>query len=714
MEVAEKSELVEETQPEKETITAKSAFSSQLSGTDIRVDLVQLERLNYTFGELLINQNQQSLQTDQSQKKIQQSLEQFNRCQQSLSQMKRWSDRYFSAQRRKSSQFPAKQTGALGLTQFLPGEKFDDLEMDAYGEMHVLVQSVWETMTQLQENLEAADLAIRQSQLMLNKQKKLLTDAQENLLQARMLPLGILLNRFLPIIKQLINVHNKPTNLELSGTQTLIDKSIAENLFDPLLHLVRNAIAHGIESPEVRRQQGKPEIGQIRIDAYHQGNRTTIEVADDGKGINWNKIRQQAVTQQLIEPNRAEMASESELAELIFKPGFSTAEQITDLSGRGVGLDVVRSQIEGLQGSVAVRSVAGEGTVFSLHLPLVLITAEMLICQSKGLPYALLAESIERVLQPEPTQISSSRMVRGDEPQKFLLWGEGQEQQQVPIINLASLLAYSFPTNKFSASTPTHFQQGTSLLMLRQQDQLLCIEVEQIVTKQELAIKSLSKKPTLPSYIQGYSVLSDGRLVMALDPLELVSQTWRTFDSSRQARIWPNSIAISSSPLSLSAEIEQRVLPDSLNSSDRLLSSSPSLNTTLALQGQSILIIDDSLTQRKLLVLTLEKAGCYVIQAGDGQEALDRLRQHPEIKLIICDIEMPRMNGFEFLYAYRQDSTLSQVDVIMLTSRNGYKHRQMSLELGAKVYLTKPYSERELLTLLADLISQSTDNISVY
>ena len=586
--------------------------------------------------------------------------------------------------------------------------------MDTYSEIDILAQSVWEAIAKLQEQLEATNFSIRQSQLMLNKQKKLLTDAQENLLQARMLPLGLLLNRFLPIIKQLINVHNKPTNLELRGTQTLIDKSIAENLFDPLLHLVRNAIAHGIESPEVRRQQGKPEIGQIRIHAYHQGNRTIIEVVDDGKGINWEKVRQQAIKQQLIDSYQAKIASESELAELLFKPGFSTAEKITDLSGRGVGLDVVRSQIEGLQGSVTVRSVAGEGTVFSLHLPLVLITAEMLVCQSNGLPYALLAESIERVLQPEPLQISYSRMVNGNEQQKFLLWGEGREKQQVPIINLASLLAYSFPTDKFSTSTPAHFQTLSSLLMLRQQDQLLCLEVEQIVTKQELAIKSLQKKPALPTYIQGYSVLSDGRLVMALDPLELVSQTWSGFNPSQRARILPNPIAVASSPLSLYAELEQRVLPDSINAGDRLLSPSPNLNATLALQGKSILIIDDSIAQRKLLVLTLEKAGCYVIQAGDGQEALTKLRQHPEIQLIICDIEMPRMNGFEFLYAYRQDSTLSQVDVIMLTSRSGYKHRQMSLELGAKFYLTKPYSEQELLTLLADLITQSTDNISVY
>ncbi len=681
----------------------KSAFSSLSSGKDVRVDLEQLERFDYIFGELRIHQNQQTLKSNQSLENIQQSREQLHSCQESLNQIQDWSDKYFSAPRVTSSPFPVNQQEVLASSKFLPGKEFDALEMDAYSEMHLLIQSVREKMAQLQETIEAAAFSTSQSQLMLNKQKKLLTEAQDNLLQARMLPLGMVLQRFLPIIKQLINVHHRLAKLELSGRQTLIDKNIAEKLFDPLLHLLRNAIAHGIESPEARIQQGKPETGRIRIHAYHQGNHTRIEVADDGQGINWERVRQQAIKQQLLDPEQATIASESELAEFLFQPGFSTADKVTDLSGRGVGLDVVRSHIEGLQGSVTVRSVPGKGTVFSLHLPLVLTTAEMLVCQSNGLPYALLAASIERVLQPETARIITRKMIQGDCNQKFLLWGEDKEKQQIPIITLASLLAYSFPTNKFSRAMATPSSQLTSLIMLRQQDQLLCLEVEKIITQQELVIKSLSRKSPLPSYIQGYSVLSEGHLVMALDPLELVSQTW--------GNTYPSTVP--ASPLSLSAEIEQPLLPSTINSSDQLRSSSDSPKSNLALQGQSILIVDDSLTQRKLLVLTLEKAGCYVLQAGDGQEALAQLRQHPEIKLIICDIEMPGMNGFEFLYAYHQDTTLSKADVIILTSRSGYKHRQMSFELGAKAYLTKPYSEQELLNLISQSISQPKAPISV-
>jgi chemotaxis protein histidine kinase CheA/ActR/RegA family two-component response regulator len=733
---------------------------------ELRVDLLQLEHLNHIFGELLIDQNQQTLQTDQSQENTQEALRQLQLCQTRLNKMRNWSDKYslllserqqpnsfqrqnqilpHQLQQKRASQPLASQIDSLSLTkskQALPSEGgvpwsksseregFDALEMDAYSELHVLIQSVMDAMVQLQENIEKVGLHVEQSQLTLKNQKRLLTNAQENLLQARMLPLGVLLSRFPPIVKQLVAAHHKPAELELSGTQVLIDKSISEKLFDPLLHLVRNAIAHGIESPEIRRQQGKPETGRIRIDAYHQGSLTIIEVSDDGQGLNWERLRQQAVEQQLLSAAQATMASEAELAELLFQPGFSTAEQLTELSGRGVGLDIVRTQIQGLQGSVTVRSVFGKGTVFSLHLPLILMTARSLVCQSNGLAYALLAESIERVLLPDPAQVSSQPLINEQENQKFLLWGEGQERQQVPIRPLWSLLAYSFPTNAVSANTPLaptpgYRQKAAPLLMLRQHDQLLCLEVEEILTEQELVIKSLSRKPIVPSYIQGYSVLSDGRLTLAIDPLELVSQTWNQTPTFGQAKILPEAIATPPSRPSLLAQSQQLFLPASASPNPQSTPSNQSQlpaiadnsaisrqSSTLAIQGQSVLIVDDSATQRKLLVLTLEKAGYSVLQAGDGQEALAKLRQHSAVKLIICDIEMPRMNGFEFLYACRQDSTLSAVDVIMLTSRSNPKHRQMAFDLGAKAYLTKPCSEQDLLSLLSNLISQKMSNVS--
>ena len=711
---ANESPIPSESAPQEQTVPKRrSTLNFTSPQQEVRVELLQLEQLNHIFGELLIAQNQQTWQTDQSQEYTREALRQLQLCQQRLNKIRNWSDK-----------------NTFSLSKVSQKEGFDALEMDAYSELHLVIQSILEGMMVLQESLEEVKLNLGQSQLTLKKQQRLLSNSQENLLQARMLPLGTLLSRFPPIIKQLVAAQHKPTELELSGTQILIDKTISEKLFDPLLHLLRNAIAHGIESPEIRHQQGKPETGRIRIHAYHQGNRTTIEVADDGQGLDWNQIRQRSIEQQFLSPTQADMASEAELAELLFEPGFSTTKQLTELSGRGVGLDVVRTQIQGLQGSVTVSSVTGEGTVFSLHLPLVLMTARSLVCQSNGLPYALLAESIERVLLPEPAQISSQPILEEQENHKFLLWGEGQARQKVPIRTLASLLAYSFPTESFSTNTPlkptfSSRHQVAPLLMLRQHDQLLCLEVEQILTKQELAIKSLSRKPMLPSYIQGYSVLSDGRLTLAIDPLELVNQNWNQTDSFGQATLLPEVIATPPAQFGWSSQSESLLLPASANSDPQaspsnqiqsiLIADNPGTtrpSPTLAIQGQLVLIVDDSLPQRKLLTLTLEKAGYSVLQAGDGQEALTVLRQHSTVRLIICDIEMPRMNGFEFLYAYRQDSSLSKVDVIMLTSRSSPKHRQMAFDLGARAYLTKPCSEQELLGLLSDLISQKKTNIS--
>lgn len=682
----------------------KSTFSSASNRKDVRVDLTQLESLNYIFGELLISQNQQTLQTQKSKSHTQKSLQQLQKCQESLQKMLDWSDRYFS-HRKTAPPALNTSTSVFSLANSLPAEQFDLLEMDAYGEMHIFIQSTMETMSQLQARIEEIDSSVQQSELMLKKEKKLITDAQENLIQARMLPLGLLLNRFPPIMKQLVSVNHKDATLELSGTDIFIDKTISEKLFDPLLHLLRNAIAHGIEPAEIRQQQGKPAVGKIQIKAYHQGNRTTIEVIDDGRGLNWETIRQQAIAQQFLSPHEAATASENELADLLFQPGFSTSQNIDNWSGRGIGLDAVRTSIEQMQGSIQVSSVAGEGTVFALHLPLVLMTAEMLVCQSQGIVYALRTDSIERVLQPDSSQITTQKIIQGHAPQHFLLWGEGTKRQQIPIRTLDSLLTYSFSPDIFTSSLADPSSDGFTLLAIEHQDQLLCLAVEKIITKQELAIKSLHKKPTLPSYIQGYSILGDGRLVMALDPVELVSQVWSRFDEASSNKSFSQQISLNNSPtLSWSAEIEEPRLLFDPKSSDRLFNSSIGLNSTLALQNKAILIVDDSLTQRKLLTSMLEKAGCFVFQAGEGQAALRQLRQHPEIELIICDIEMPVMNGFEFLYAYHQDSTLSPVDVVMLTSRSGKKHRQMGFKLGAKAYLTKPYSEQELLSLLSDLI----------
>ncbi|NJK61896.1 MAG: hypothetical protein HC921_03680 [Synechococcaceae cyanobacterium SM2_3_1] len=282
------------------------------------------------IGELLINQNQQSLQTDQIHAAAQEALSQVQRCFQRLSQVQDCANqRLLSSQHGSQCRQPTSPDST---------SDFDVLELDPYDELHLFLQRLHEDMAQLAEGIESFDLFVQQSRLHLKKQKRLLTNGQEDLLQARMVPLGQVFNRFPPVLQQLCTSHQKSVDLRLQGTQVLIDKVIAEKLYDPLLHLVRNAFDHGIEAVDRRRQRGKPDTGMILLQAYHQGNRTTIEIQDDGGGLNYDKIRQRAQERQLLSPNELATATSAQLAELLFQPGFSTADQVSQLSGRGGGV----------------------------------------------------------------------------------------------------------------------------------------------------------------------------------------------------------------------------------------------------------------------------------------------------------------------------------------------------------------------------------------
>ena len=587
--------------------------------------------------------------------------------------------------------------------------EFDVLEMDVYSDLHLLLQSLTEQMMQLGEQIEALEGFAQNFRFNLGKRKQLLSGAQEDLLQARMLPLATVLNRFPRLLQQMVASHQKPAELKLIGSEVLIDKVIVEKLYDPLLHLIRNAYDHGLESPDIRRQQGKSETGQITIRAYHQGNRTTIEVNDDGQGLNWERIRAKAIAKDLLTPEQAASASEAQLAEVLFEPGFSTTEKVSQLSGRGIGLDVVRSQLQTLQGSISVNSVLGQGTTFVLQLPINLTTARLLICESQGIVYALLSEAVDQVLLPQPDRIQHQQSTIGQNQQTFLCWEEKSEQQLIPIYPLTNLIDYQYPTLLNDRSTalsvfPVKPRNSVKpLLMLKHQQQRLCLQVDQILVEQELVIKSFGNTINLPNYIQGYSVLGDGSLTLVIDLAVLVTQTWHPNlqYNSPFRKLAPKS----SSTLKPVATVEEEARPITKEEREIQIVDRDRLSSL----GKSIkvLVVDDSVVQRQTLTQNLTKAGYKVLQAANGQEALAQLNQHSEeLQLVICDVEMPYMNGFEFLSHWRQDLRFSEIPVMMLTTRSGQKHRHLALALGAKVYFTKPYSNQELLETIAQLINQ--------
>jgi two-component system, chemotaxis family, sensor histidine kinase and response regulator PixL len=678
----------------------------------VRVATIQLERLSHTIGELLIDDNQQSLRAEQLRRSAQATVEQYRRCEQKLRLVSDWADKNTllnesqgsSSRRSKSKHKGKNRKKATNEIQ----SQFDSLELDVYSDLSILIQNLTDEIAEL--GVQVGNLAeMTQKSRTSNKRQQLLAEAQSELFEARMVEIAGVLNRFPRLLQQMIASHRKPAQLQLIGSEISIDKIIAEKLYDPLLHLVRNAYDHGIETSEQRAAQGKSATGTLTIKVYHQGNRTRIEVSDDGQGLNWTRIRQRAIDMHLLDPSHA--PTEAELAEIMFAPGFSTAEKVNDLSGRGIGLDVVRDRIGALHGTIDVRSVSGKGTTFVMQFPLNLTTTRLMICESQGHVHALRSEAISQVLLPSPDRIVSQSLSSNQGTTNFLRWGEDAQQQLIPIYPLHSLLDYQCDilasdraTSLFPVKTKNN---STAMLLLDIDDRQICLEVDRILVEQELVVKSLGQTFGLTNYIQGYSVLGDGSLTLALDPVELIARIHQSTTTTQSIPAKLPTLPQSSQP-ALAPAIDSS-LPDEVASTLNELN-----NRTPAQPGRQmqVLVVDDSLVQRQSLARSLTKAGCQVIQASHGREGILRLQEHPRIRLVVCDIEMPQMNGFEFLSYCRKDPKFSQIPIVMLTTRGGQKHRDLAMTLGAKNYLTKPQSDRDLLDIIATLNQPSEVGVS--
>lgn len=608
-------------------LSTEGATLPQPPSAQIRVELAKLQRLNYLSGEMLTNQNRQVAADEQIQETIRSLQQQLEQHQKTINQIREyWSDLMVEAQATSTNTLP----------------------LDIYSEFQPLLDSAWDDTALIAETIEEVDLFSLSASQILEKQQRLLTDIRDDLLSVQMSPVGEIFNRFHRVLQQLVSAHGKQVQLEISGAEVLVDKIIAEKLYDPLLHLVRNAFDHGLESGEVRRQTGKSEIGKISISAYQQERWTVIAVSDDGKGIDFEKISNRALELDLLAPELAQSITEDKLIDLLFTPGFTTTSQLSDLSGRGIGLDVVRTQIEALQGKITVRSHSLQGTTFLLQIPISLKIAKVLVVEVGDRVCSLIAESVEQIVLPGPDQIKH--------------WQNGQRVWQLPgngqIVPICKLSTILQSTDSKADQLP--------LLLVRQGTEIVGLEVDRVLGEQELVIKPVGKLITPPSFVLGCCVLADGRLSLMLDSSALIAQL--------------PPVVISSAP-------------------------TKSANTS------QILLVDDSITVRQNLASMLQKAGYQVFQAGDGREAVALVLQHPTINLIICDVEMPGMNGFKFLSHRLQDSVLQQIPVIMLTSRSSQKYKQIALELGANAYLTKPYIDWQVLNAITNLVSDRQNSV---
>lgn len=671
----------------------------------VRVELEQLERLNHLAGELLIEQNQQTNQDKHLRGIIQELLAQLQQHKQTLIELRDWSDRKWL----KTKIFSGVENSSKS---DLPLESiFDPLEMDRYDNLQLTIQKAADEAIQLENLTELVSVSNKQSRLSREAQQRLLTNVRDDLTNARMQPLGVLFDRFPRVLKQLIGVQKKPAELILKGTEVLIDKAIVEKLYDPLLHLIRNAYDHGIDLREARLAHNKPEIGCIEIQAYNQGNRTIIKVKDDGSGINIEKIAHKAIESGLITPNRLKEAREEELLDLLFEPGFSTASEITDLSGRGVGLDVVRSQLQSLNGSVSVQTVPGGGTTFTLEIPLSLTITELLVCQAEEVVYAIPVNTVEQILIPTAQQLKilgrnhprlaelshsdryNSTLAQRLSQQPVLHWQQDNRETLVPLYKLAELTEYSTISSRFlpycsnSALIATEglLANHAPVILLRTTHGLIGLQVDRLLGEKELVIRTFSSAVNPPSYVYGSCILSNSDLALVLDMEKLIDR------QSTTAKYTTSKLT----------ETERLLLGTSDRDSENIIDVSPISSN----RGNLLLVVDDSLTLRQTLTKALNKFGYQVIQAENGQEAISQLQQNPQINLVVCDIEMPHLNGFEFLNIVNQDRNLSPKPVVMLTSRSADKYRKIARELGASAYLTKPFIEQELLSTINSLLN---------
>lgn len=535
---------------------------------------------------------------------------------------------------------------------------FDPLEFDRYTRLQeltrLLAESV-EDVAMVQANM-LKGLAMADGDL--TSQSRLTRELQQQLMRVRLVPFSNLSERLYRVARQTAKELDKRVNLEVRGGNVEIDRGVLERMAGPFEHLVRNAIVHGLETPAERLAAGKRETGEIAIEVRQEGNEIIVVLADDGAGLDLERIRARALAKGLIGPHQH--ASDRELMELIFAPGFSTATEVTELAGRGVGMDVVRSELGSFGGRVAVASERGRGTRFTLYLPLTLAVTQVVLASVGGRRYAIPAGMVEQVRRYKPGPISAAL---ADGVIDIAPVG------QVVLRPLAQLLGIE---------VTLHHAKQTPVVLLRSGDDRLAVSVDDVSTNQEVVVKNVGAQVSRLAGILGATILGNGEIVLIVNPVQLITRA-------------PEPPALYAAPGGAAAEQARRA-GDGLAAGEP---GSPAL----------VMVVDDSLTVRRVTQRLLERNGYEVLLAKDGVDALRQLQDaRPDIMLV--DIEMPRMDGFDLTRNVRASRETRDIPIFMITSRTAEKHRGMALEIGVNEYLGKPYQEEELLRLIRRYLAE--------
>ncbi len=629
----------------------------------MRVPVKHLDSLSNLVGELVVNRN--SLEQDQEQ--LRQFLDNLSHQVLALSDVgSRMQDLYERTLLESSllaSRYSNRSSSLLSSDSFeennSSGVEYDPLEMDRFTGFHLLSQEMIELIVRVRESASDIELLVDGTDQVARMLRQVTTQLQEGLTRSRMVPFAQTADRLPRAVREISIKLRKQAELHVEGRETLIDKMILEHLYDPLTHLVNNAITHGIEAPDIRKAAGKSPIGKITLRAFHQGNQTVISISDDGAGIDPEKVRRKAIEKRLITAADAQSLTNLDLYDFLFRPGFTTKDKADDFSGRGVGMDVVRTSLSEIRGVVHIDSGIGKGTTFTIRLPLTLSICKALCCLSDRARIAFPMDGVEDMLD-----LPSERIETNSEGQTCIQWRD----MLLPFQSLSELLTYKRQLSRNTVYGGKREDDIISIVVLRSAGNFLAIQVDQVLGEQEIVIKQLEGPPPKPVGIAGATVLGDGRIMPIADVLELIDLA--------QGRIRKDTVTIWSRE-----ELHEQV-PEELPATKA---------------EPLVLIVDDSITVRELLSMTFTKAGYRVEQARDGQDAWDKLRSGLPCDIVFCDIEMPRMDGLELLSRLQKDENLTNLPIAMLTSRGADRHRQMAAQLGASGYFTKPYLEEVLL-----------------
>jgi chemosensory pili system protein ChpA (sensor histidine kinase/response regulator) len=520
--------------------------------------------------------------------------------------------------------------------------EFDPLELDRFTRFHELTRFMAESVNDvatvqqnLLKNLDDANAAIL-------AQSRLNRSLQQNLMSVRMVPFASQPERLYRIVRQTAKEVGKRANLDILGGQVEIDRTVLDKMLGPIEHMLRNSVTHGIEPREQRLAAGKSEVGEISMALTQEGNEIILSITDDGKGLDAERIRARAEVMGLLQPGK--MPDEATLFDFIFQPGFSTATELTQLAGRGIGMDVVKTAVVELGGRIEILSTPGKGTTFRLYLPLTLAVTKTLLTRVGARLYAVPSTMIEQVQELKENALSAIRE-KGE-----VVW----QGVRYPFHYLPHLLG--------DTTAVPEARRRYWVLLLRSGSQRVAVQVDELNGNQEVVVKNIGAQLARVIGISGATVLGDGQVVLILNPVALASRT-----------------AVVS--VKMAAPVAKAVV-----------------------RVPTVLVVDDSLTVRKITSRLLTREGFQVVLAKDGVDALEQLQDFlPDV--VLSDIEMPRMDGFDLVRNMRADPRLKPLPVIMITSRTADKHRNYAFEIGANHYLGKPYDEEELVGLIAGYVA---------